>query len=189
MTQTLVLASGSPRRLELLKQIGLIPDLVEPADIDEAPRPKELPTMLAVRLARDKAAAVAARHPGAWVMGADTVVACGRRVLAKADDADHARRCLALLSGRRHRVHGGVAVVAPGDDGGLLQAPDGGRDRGLSRLRRMARQGGRLCDPGLGRCVRHRSQRFLFQRRRVTLVRDPEPAEGIGVPTSGDAIT
>ena len=81
MTQTLVLASASPRRLDLLKQIGLIPDLVEPADIDETPRPRELPTALALRLARDKSSVVAARHPGAWVLGADTVVACGRRVL------------------------------------------------------------------------------------------------------------
>ena len=113
MTQTLVLASASPRRLKLLKQIGLIPDLVEPADIDETPRPKELPAALALRLARDKASAVAARHPGAWVLGADTVVACGRRVLAKAGDASEARRCLTLLSGRRHRVHGGVSIVDP----------------------------------------------------------------------------
>ncbi len=113
MTQTLVLASASPRRLELLRQIGLIPDLVEPADIDETPRPRELPTELAPRLARDKAAAVARQHPGAWVLGADTVVACGRRVLAKPDGPDDARRCLAMLSGRRHRVHGGVAVVTP----------------------------------------------------------------------------
>ncbi len=121
MTQTLVLASASPRRLELLGQIGLIPGLVEPADIDETPRPKELPAALALRLARDKAlrlardkaSAVAARHPGAWVLGADTVVACGRRVLAKAGDASEARRCLTLLSGRRHRVHGGVSIVDP----------------------------------------------------------------------------
>ncbi len=113
MTQTLVLASASPRRLELLRQIGLTPDVVEPADIDESPRPRELPTQLALRLARDKASAVAARHPGAWVLGADTVVACGRRVLAKADDASAARRCLAMLSGRRHRVHGGVSIVDP----------------------------------------------------------------------------
>ena len=114
MTQTLVLASASPRRLELLGQIGLIPDLVEPADIDETPRPRELPAALALRLARDKASAVAARHPGAWVLGADTVVACGRRVLAKAGDASAARQCLTLLSGRRHRVHGSVSIVDPG---------------------------------------------------------------------------
>jgi septum formation protein len=113
LTQTLVLASTSPRRLELLRQIGLIPGLVEPADIDETPGPKELLAELALRLARDKASAVAARHPGAWVLGADTVVACGRRVLAKAADASEARRCLALLSGRRHRVHGGVSIVDP----------------------------------------------------------------------------
>ncbi len=111
MTQTLVLASASPRRLELLRQIGLIPGLVEPADIDETPGRRELPPALALRLARDKASDVAARHPGAWVLGADTVVACGRRVLAKADDESAARRCLAMLSGRRHRVHGGISIV------------------------------------------------------------------------------
>jgi len=113
MTQTLVLASASPRRLELMSRIGLIPDVVEPAAIDETPGRKELPAQLALRLARDKASAVAARHPGAWVLGADTVVACGRRILPKADDADEAGRCLAMLSGRRHRVHGGIAIVAP----------------------------------------------------------------------------
>ncbi len=113
MTQTLVLASASPRRLELLTRIGLVPGLVEPADVDETPGPRELPGELALRLARDKASAVAARHPGAWVLGADTVVACGRRVLAKAGDASAARRCLAMLSGRRHRVHGGVSIVDP----------------------------------------------------------------------------
>jgi septum formation protein len=113
MTQTLVLASASPRRLELLRQIGLIPDLVEPADIDESARPRELPAEVALRLARTKASAVAARHPGAWVLGADTVVACGRRVLAKPEDTAEARRFLALLSGRRHRVHGGVSIIDP----------------------------------------------------------------------------
>ena len=113
MTQTLVLASASPRRLELLRQIGLIPDLVEPADIDESARPRELPAEVALRLARAKASAVAAHHPGAWVLGADTVVACGRRVLAKPEDTAEARRFLALLSGRRHRVHGGVSIIDP----------------------------------------------------------------------------
>ena len=113
MTQSLVLASASPRRLELLRQIGLTPGVVEAADIDESPRPRELPTQLALRLARDKASAVAARHPGAWILGADTVVACGRRILAKAVDTGEARRFLTLLSGRRHRVHGGVSIVDP----------------------------------------------------------------------------
>ena len=113
MAQTLVLASASPRRLELLRQIELIPDLVEPADIDESPRPGELPTQLALRLARAKAVAVAARHPGAWVLAADSVVACGRRALGKAADGGEARKFLTLLSGRRHRVHGGVSIVDP----------------------------------------------------------------------------
>jgi septum formation protein len=116
MTQTLVLASASPRRLDLLRQIGLEPDIVAPADIDESRRKDETPAQLALRLARDKANAVAEQHRGSWVLGADTVVACGRRVLAKAADADAARRTLAMLSGRRHRVHGGVSLIAP--DGG-----------------------------------------------------------------------
>ena len=109
----LVLASASPRRLQLLAQIGIVPDRVDPADIDEAPRRDELPPNLAERLAREKASAVAARHPGAFVLAADTVVACGRRILPKAEDVATARRCLDLLSGRRHRVHGGVALVTP----------------------------------------------------------------------------
>lgn len=111
---TLVLASASPRRRALLEQIGLIPDLVEPARIDETPRRDEPPAALARRLAEAKAAAVAARHPDAYVLAADTVVACGRRILPKAEDAAAARRCLTLLSGRRHRVHGGICVYAPG---------------------------------------------------------------------------
>jgi septum formation protein len=109
----LVLASASPRRLELLRQIGVVPAAVEPAALDETPRRGELPPALAVRLAVAKAEAVASRHPGAIVLGADTVVACGRRMLPKAEAEGEARACLALLSGRRHRVHGGIAVVAP----------------------------------------------------------------------------
>jgi septum formation protein len=108
-----VLASASPRRLDLLRQIDYPPDSVDPAELDETPGPDETPPRHAERLAIDKARAVASRHPGAWVLGADTVVACGRRILPKAEDPETARRCLALLSGRRHRVHGGVALLAP----------------------------------------------------------------------------
>ncbi|WP_430425627.1 Maf family protein [Phenylobacterium sp.] len=110
----LVLASASPRRLDLLRQIGLAPDAVEAADLDEAPQPHETPRRLALRLAEAKAAHVAARAPDAYVLGADTVVAVGRRVLPKAEDAAEVRACLRLLSGRAHRVLTGVAVVAPG---------------------------------------------------------------------------
>jgi septum formation protein len=109
----LVLASASPRRLALLRQVALAPDLVDAAALDETPLKNELPVQHALRLAAAKARAVALRHPGAFVLGADTVVACGRRILPKAEDAATARRCLALLSGRRHRVHGGVALVTP----------------------------------------------------------------------------
>ena len=111
----LVLASGSPRRLELLRQAGLEPDLVDPADLDETPLKRELPPKLAERLARAKAELVALRHPDAFVIGSDTVVACGRRALPKTESEDEARACLALLSGRRHRVLTAVAVKAPGD--------------------------------------------------------------------------
>ena len=109
----LVLASASPRRLELLRQIGIVPDEVDPADVDETPLPGELPPGHVLRLAEAKARAVSPRHPGAFVLAADTVVACGRRILPKAEDAATARACLTLLSGRRHRVHSGIAVISP----------------------------------------------------------------------------
>src|SRR5438067_9556321 len=110
----LVLASASPRRLELLRQIGIVPHHVEPADIDETPRRGELPAGHVVRLAEAKARAVRPRHPDAFILAADTVVACGRRILPKAEDEATARACLTLLSGRRHRVYGGVALLTPG---------------------------------------------------------------------------
>jgi septum formation protein len=109
----LVLASASPRRLDLLRQIGLIPDAVEPADVDETPHHDETPRQLALRLARAKAALVAGRQADAHVLAADTVVAVGRRVLPKAEDDDQVRACLKLLSGRAHKVLTGVAAVAP----------------------------------------------------------------------------
>ena len=112
----LVLASASPRRLDLLRQIGIVPDQVEPADIDETPRRGELPAGHVVRLAEAKAHAVRPRHPAAFILAADTVVACGRRILPKAEDEATARACLALLSGRRHRVYGGVALLTPAGD-------------------------------------------------------------------------
>jgi septum formation protein len=109
----LLLASSSPRRLALLRQIGIEPDRVEAPDIDETPEPRELPRRLAARMAEAKARAVEGRAPGCYVLAADTVVACGRRILPKALSRDDAARCLALLSGRRHRVLGGVCVLAP----------------------------------------------------------------------------
>lgn len=109
----LVLASASPRRLDLLRQIGIVPDAVEAADLDETPLPDETPRRLALRLAEAKALHVAARAPDAHVLAADTVVAVGRRVLPKAEDAAEVRACLKLLSGRAHKVLTGIAVVAP----------------------------------------------------------------------------
>jgi septum formation protein len=107
----LVLASASPRRLSLLAQIGVVPDAVVAPDIDERPLKAELPRHVALRLARAKAEAAAT--PGAFVLAADTVVAVGRRILPKAEDEAVARTCLALLSGRRHRVLTAVVLLAP----------------------------------------------------------------------------
>jgi septum formation protein len=109
----LILASASPRRLELLRQIGLVPDAVEPAEIDETPARRESPSLLARRLASEKAALVAKRHTGAVVLAADTVVACGARILPKAESEEEARFCLNILSGRRHRVLTGVTLIGP----------------------------------------------------------------------------
>jgi septum formation protein len=115
----LVLASASPRRLALLQQIGIEPDHLLPADLDETPQHNELPRVLAQRLAREKAEASAALahkdapFAGAFVLAADTVVAVGRRILPKCEVSDEAQQCLALLSGRAHRVYTGVALVTP----------------------------------------------------------------------------
>ena len=113
-TPPLVLASASPRRVEILAQAGVAPDLIAPMDIDETPLPDETPRMLATRLAIGKAAAGAVLHPHSYVLGADTVVAVGRRLLGKPADAGEAETMFALLSGRGHRVFTGVALAAPG---------------------------------------------------------------------------
>jgi septum formation protein len=111
MIAALVLASASPRRLDLLRQVGLEPDRVVSTDVDESPLKGETPRQLALRLALAKAEAAA--EPGAYVIAADTVVALGRRVFGKPEDEAEARRMLNLLSGRAHRVLTGVAVRAP----------------------------------------------------------------------------
>lgn len=109
----LILASASPRRLDLLRQVGFDSFRVVPAEIDETPRKGEAPRDLALRLACAKAACVAGDNKGDFILGADTVVACGRRVLGKARDEDDVKIFLSLLSGRRHRVIGGIAVITP----------------------------------------------------------------------------
>jgi len=114
----LVLASASPRRLELLRQVALAPDSVDPAEIDETPRPGETARLLAMRLARAKAGTCAARHADAFVLAADTVVAVGRRLLGKPADQAEAASMLRLLSGRAHRVLTAVAAHAPGGRAG-----------------------------------------------------------------------
>ena len=111
----LVLASASPRRLDLLARIGIVPDAVLPADVDESVPKGELPRVHALRLAREKADAIAAREPDALVLAADTVVAVGRRILPKVEDETTLRACLKLLSGRRHRVLTGVALAIPAE--------------------------------------------------------------------------
>lgn len=113
----LVLASGSPRRRDLLAAIGRVPAIILHPDIDERPLPRELPRHCALRLAETKARMGAALHPGHAVLAADTIVACGRRHLPKAGTVDEARSCLELLSGRAHQVVTGVALIAP--DGGM----------------------------------------------------------------------
>jgi septum formation protein len=110
----LILASASPRRLDLLARIDVVPDAVDPADIDESVPKGELPRAHALRRAEEKATAAAARHPDALVLAADTVVAVGRRILPKVEDETTLRACMKLLSGRRHRVLTGVALAIPG---------------------------------------------------------------------------
>lgn len=112
-TAPLILASASPRRLALLAQIGITPDQIIAADIDEQPHLRELPQDVCARLSTQKAQYVAKDHPNSFVLSGDTVVACGRRILPKADTEEQARACLTLLSGRRHRVWGGITLITP----------------------------------------------------------------------------
>ena len=107
----LILASASPRRVELLARLGVVPGAIDPAHIDEAPVKAEIPHLYARRMAAEKALAVAARHPGRIVLAADTVVAVGRRILPKAESEAEAKACLELLSGRRHRVLSAVTLI------------------------------------------------------------------------------
>jgi len=115
----LILASASPRRVALLQQIGLEPDALLPADLDETPEKGELPRKLASRLAEEKAVAAAAIAKtrtdgvGAYLLAADTVVSVGRRILPKCELVEEAETCLELLSGRAHRVHTGVTLITP----------------------------------------------------------------------------
>lgn len=113
----LILASASPRRRELIARLGVEPARVGGADIDESPLPAELPRVYAQRMAREKA--LASADASAFVLSGDTVVACGRRILPKAEDEASARQCLTLLSGRRHRVLSAIALLAP--DGTLRE--------------------------------------------------------------------
>lgn len=109
----LILASASPARLELLQRIDMAPALVVAAEIDETPGKNELPRQHVLRLAEGKARAVVEKHHGAYIVAADTIAACGRRIIGKAADEREARAILALLSGRRHRVWSGLCVIAP----------------------------------------------------------------------------
>ncbi len=114
---TLILASASPRRRELIARLGVVPGAINPADIDETPAKGELPRVYAKRMAREKAEAAASSD--GFVLAGDTVVSVGRRILPKAEDEATARECLALLSGRRHRVLSAIALRAP--DGTLRE--------------------------------------------------------------------
>jgi len=108
----LILASASPNRLELLAQVGIVPE-VHPADIDETPLKNETARAMVLRLAEGKARAIAPSHPGCFILAADTTVSVGRRIIGKAENETEQRKFMELLSGRRHRVWGGICVITP----------------------------------------------------------------------------
>ena len=189
--QKLVLASGSPRRIELLQQAGIEPDRLLPADIDETPLRAEHPRSLAKRLAKEKAEKALASlkseadYQPCFVLAADTVVA--RRPAHPAQGRDD-RRGVELPAAavgphaprlfRRLPDHAGrEGAPAAGRDQGALQAARPRRARKLSRLGRMARQGRRLRRPGPGRHLRRQARRLLHQCRRPAALRDRRPAQ------------
>ena len=142
----LILASASPRRLALLAQVGIVPDQVRPADIDETPHRGELPRPYAERMASEKARRAAV--PGAYTLAADTVVALGRRIMPKAADADEVRACLGLLSGRRHHVLTALVLVAPD---GAASARVSDSVVGLARLLPQQVEAYAACGEGVGK--------------------------------------
>lgn len=113
MKHTLILASASPARKGLLESVGIIPDEILPADIDETPKKGEPPRDYVLRVAEGKAQHIHALRPNAFIIAADTIGVVGRRILMKEDTVEGARKMLLLLSGRRHRVYSGVCVIAP----------------------------------------------------------------------------
>lgn len=113
MPGRLILASASPRRRDLLARIGVMPDAIIPADIDETPQKGEIPRLYVARMALEKALKVALSHRDAYILSGDTVVAAGRRILPKAETIDEAQHCLKLLSGRRHRVYSAITLITP----------------------------------------------------------------------------
>ena len=173
----LVLASGSPRRLALLNQAGIEPDLLQPAEVDEIPIKGELPRALANRLARSKAQVALASIKiseelrGSYILAADTVVAVGRRIMPKAEMLEDAAACLRLLSGRNHRVYTGICLVTPKEAFRQRLVETRVRFKRLSsedieflsRVGRMARQGRRLRDPRVGRDIRRQDGRVVHQ--------------------------
>ncbi len=110
---SLLLASSSPRRRELLAQIGITPDQIFAPNIDETPGKGERPDFYAQRMAREKAAAAQGQLPGAIILACDTTVAAGRRIIGSATTPEEARAALMQLSGRRHRVYSAVCVIGP----------------------------------------------------------------------------
>lgn len=112
-TPKILLASASSRRLDLLRQINAVPDKVLPTDIDETPLPSEKPKDLVKRLSQQKAEAASNQNPDFFVLAADTVVACGQKILDKPENEEQAKKYLKKLSGRRHRVYGGITMITP----------------------------------------------------------------------------
>ena len=190
-----VLASGSPRRLSLVNQVGIEPDALRPTDIDETPKRGELPRACATRLAREKAEAALAMVridddlKGAYILAADTVVAVGRRILPKAELLDEAAQCLRLLSGRNHRVHTAVCLVTPKETFRQRYVETRVRFKRLSdedieaylASGEWRGKAGGYAAQGIAGSFHGQDRRLLFQRRRPAALRDDDSARRRGL--------
>lgn len=111
-----ILASSSKQRLDLLNQINVFPQLIISPSVDELPNKKELPKQYSIRMAQNKVYEVRKSYPNYFILSADTVVACGRRILPKTETKQEAEECIRLLSGRRHRVYTTICLLTPNDN-------------------------------------------------------------------------